>query len=137
MIQFRMAKITTGQFAILADRPPQENVDGALELAFKCAPAAKRVGVDVSWAYESEGEKILILKTTCEFAIRPEDWDNAVKDGRVVIPKQLLEIFAAQAVGTTRGILYCKTEGTPFNHLIIPPLNVARLIKSDLEVPVG
>jgi hypothetical protein len=40
-------------------------------------------------------------------------------------------------VGTIRGILHCKTEGTPFNALILPPINVSEMVTGDLELPIS
>jgi len=39
-------------------------------------------------------------------------------------------------VGTARGVLHSKTESTPFNGLIIPPINVEQIIQEDIVVNV-
>ena len=35
-------------------------------------------------------------------------------------------------IGTVRGILHAKTEGTKYNSYILPTINVAELIKTDI-----
>lgn len=76
----------------------------------------------------------MILGVTCEFEIHEEDWEKLNNNEEVVIPKELLEYFAVHTVGTARGVLFCKTESTQFNNVIIPPINVADLIKGNLVI---
>lgn len=131
-MKFRMVKINVGQFAILADEIPEGNIDYSIGLGFRYSIEGKRIAVEFSYAYEADGNKFLLLEMSCEFEIHTEDWDKAVVDGVLTIPKVMLEFFATQTVGTARGILFCKTEGTPFNHMILPPINVSKMIKNDL-----
>ena len=132
MMQFRMVRITVGQFAILADSVPDGDISGNLKLSVEVAPEVRQVAVGFSWSFDHADS----IDMKCEFQIRPEDWDKSVSDGKVTIPKSLVGILAAQTVGVARGVLYCKTEGTPFNGLILPPLNVSDAVESDIEVPV-
>lgn len=44
------------------------------------------------------------------------------------IPKDLQKMLAVQTVGASRGVLFCKTECTPFANLILPPVNVAAML---------
>jgi hypothetical protein len=34
-------------------------------------------------------------------------------------------------VGTTRGVLYAKTENSPYSKYIVPTINVAEMIEKD------
>jgi hypothetical protein len=36
-------------------------------------------------------------------------------------------------IGTSRGILHAKTEGTEFNKFILPTINVNQLVEKDAE----
>ncbi len=36
--------------------------------------------------------------------------------------------------GTARGILFAKTEGTPYQQLLLPPTNVDAMIKEDYVI---
>lgn len=74
------------------------------------------------------------LAITCEFEIEENDYKNIHKNEKTVIPKELLEYFAVHTIGTARGILFCKTESTPYNYIIIPPLNVSEMIKDDMVI---
>ena len=55
---------------------------------------------------------------------------------KLVILKVMLEHFAVQTVGTARGILHCKTEGSQFNGIILPPVNVTELVTEDMILPI-
>lgn len=76
----------------------------------------------------------MVLKMTCEFEIQVDDWKTLRNDKEVVIPKDLLEFFAVHTIGTARGVLFCKTENTQFNYIVIPPINVSEMGISDLTV---
>lgn len=136
MMQFRMVRITVGQFAILADSVPDGDISGNLKLSVEVATEVRQVAVGFSWSFDHEDSRLMLIDMKCEFQIRPEDWDKSISGGKVTIPKSLVGILAAQTVGVARGVLYCKTEGTPFNGLILPPLNVSDAVESDIEVPV-
>ena len=76
----------------------------------------------------------MVLAINCEFEIHNEDFKELRKDGKTIIPKALLELFAVHTIGTARGVLFCKTESTQFNNVIIPPINVSELIQSDMVI---
>ena len=76
----------------------------------------------------------MILAITCEFEIEENDYKNIHTNEKTIIPKELLEYFAVHTIGTARGILFCKTESTPYNNIIIPPLNVSEMIKDDMVI---
>lgn len=81
---------------------------------------------------------MLMLQITCEFEINPGDWkENLVNGETVTIPKDTLEYFAVHTIGTARGILHCKTEGTPFNGIVLPPLDATKLVKGDLKINIA
>ena len=137
MLRFRMTRIGIGQFAILSDNIPAESVQYAINVGFGYSVDAKSIAVELTFRYENAGEKLMVLSLQCEFQIHEEDWAKAINDSTLVIHKDVLEYFVSQTIGTARGILHCKTEGTPFNHLILPPVDVANLVKDDLVVHLG
>ena len=55
----------------------------------------------------------------------------------VKVSKGFMQHIAMLTVGTTRGILHAKTEGTCFNKYVLPAINVAELIKDDVEFEAG
>lgn len=128
-----MFGIHLDQFAILCEDSKDE-VGMNVSLNFKYGDEGKKVACVVAFDFTSESEKVMVLKMTCEFEIQVDDWKTLRTDKEVVIPKDLLEFFAVHTIGTARGVLFCKTENTQFNYIVIPPINVSEMGISDLTV---
>lgn len=133
MVRFRMIKINTVQFAILSKEVADSYV---IETSanIKHTVDGSSIAVDMTFSFENNKEKGMILQVLCEFGIHPEDLQTMTSGNKVTIPKGTLDYFVAQTVGTARGILHCKTEGTPFNGVIIPPMNVTTMLDSDMII---
>ena len=134
MIKFRMVKINIGQFAILTDVAPVEGISYTVGLGFSSATNAKRIGCDFSVEFAHNEKPVIKLGVFCEFEISPEDWDGRIKDNSLIVTKDELGFFANQTVGVARGIMFCKTEGSPFSQFIVPPINLVKLIKGDFII---
>lgn len=132
-----MNKINTEQFAILKESLSSGDMSVGLEVELKHAGQAGMIGVGASFSFDSSGEKFMVLKVFCGFQINPEDWASCVSDDTVTIPKDTMDYLLSQTVGASRGILHCKTEGTAFNHVVLPPLNVSTVIKEDVVFNIG
>lgn len=133
-MKFRMARITTDQFAIIGNEAPTKDINANMTVEIMAAPEDCRVGVKMGWTFSHKDNLVLTLVVICEFEIAPDDWAAVTDDEKTVIPKAMLEIFLAQTVGVVRGVLHSKTEGTPFNYIIIPPVNTTEIIAEDLII---
>ncbi len=136
MIRFKMAKINVSQFAILADNVPDDGLSYSVNLGFKAATNAKRIGCEFSVEFMHIKKPILKLGIFCEYDIFPEDWDERIEKKHLTIKKEELGYFANQTVGVSRGVMFCKTEGTPFNQFIIPPINLNSLLNNDFVIEI-
>lgn len=134
MIRFRMFKISVGQFAILSQDAPQGDINMSAKMDLKHAADGGAIQVCASFVFEHGEEKIMLLEVACEFVIHKDDLQKLTKDGKVTIPKDTIDYFIAQTVGASRGILHCKTEGTPFNGIVLPPMNVTGFFKDDMVI---
>ncbi len=134
MVQFRMSRISVEQFAILVEEAPQAEIVVDSDVSFGVIPNKQVVAVKFNITFTHEDKKLLVMELHCYFNVRPEDWKRFEKENKVVIPKDLLAHFAMHTVGTARGVLYCKTEGTLYNQFIIPPMNVAERIPEDIVI---
>ncbi len=136
MIEFRMSGITVEQFAILKDNPPQnpDNVRIGSEIGFEGSVERAIIGCKFHMAFEENDEKFMILKIMCSFEINNNSWDKMIQNNILTLPKDFLQHIAVHTIGTARGILFCKTESTPFNMYILPPINVERIVNEDLHV---
>ncbi len=134
MVQFRMSRISVEQFAILVEEAPQAEIVVDSDVSFGVIPNKQVVAVKFNITFTHEDKKLLVMELHCYFNVRSEDWKKFEKENKVVIPKDLLAHFAMHTVGTARGVLYCKTEGTLYNQFIIPPMNVAERIPEDIVI---
>lgn len=137
MVQFRMTKITIKQFAILAETAPSDDISLNTELDFKISGEHKIVGVNETFTFVSHGNIFLKLELFCEFLVPKTNWESLVKGENIIFPKDFLQIIASQTVGTARGILFCKTENTPFAEYIIPPINITKMVIQDVAIKLS
>lgn len=130
-----MVKITTKQFAVFADTLPE-----SLSLSVKVEPSFEAghhlIGLDALFSIQSDTSKILLLELFCEFEIAPDDWDAQTINDTTIIPKETLDYMLSQVVGVARGVIYVRTEGTVFSQLVLPPINVSKMIQEDMKITV-
>ncbi|HOF21099.1 MAG TPA: hypothetical protein PLO24_07585 [Bacteroidales bacterium] len=133
-IGFSLKKVSTEQFAIIEEG---FNDKGKIRLNTSLRYAAddiqKYVAVFTSFIFDSDTKPFLIVEASCHFKINDTAWIqmfNSVTN-TLVIPKGFLRHLAMLTVGTSRGILHAKTEGTCFNKYVLPTINVTLIIKED------
>jgi len=134
-IRFSLAKISTDQFAILSNSfKIGDVVNLKTGLQFGADKENKIISVKASFQFEQQASPFLIIEASCFFKIEPTDWNTFVEKGEIVVPKGIITHFTVLTVGTVRGILHAKTEGTNFNGFIIPTVNVTKLVTSDVRM---
>lgn len=134
MIRFRMFKIHTPQFAILEDEALPRRVRVDVDFTIKTSEKGEQVAIEMSTRLLDEEKLLLTSKTICEFEIHPEDWESITDNGKTTIPKDTIDYFLVQTVGAVRGILSCKTEGTPYGGFVLQPLDVSQIIQEPIVV---
>ncbi|MGK7394399.1 MAG: hypothetical protein ACNS62_07490 [Candidatus Cyclobacteriaceae bacterium M3_2C_046] len=74
------------------------------------------------------------LELECGFEIKSESFTSFVEHDKndIKIPCSLLKHLAVIAIGTARGVIHAKTEGTNFNKIFLPTINVNEQIKEDV-----
>lgn len=74
----------------------------------------------------------MVLELTAYFGIAPEGVAEIQK--KSLVPVDFLRYMGTIVVGTARGIIHAKTEGTVLNSVVLPPINLVEIIKEDLVV---
>ncbi|WP_017258504.1 hypothetical protein [Pedobacter arcticus] len=133
-IDFKLQQIKTEQFAILEDNyNPKNETSLATSVSFRLDQETMQVGVFADFTF-SQAKKIFIkIEVSCHFEIPNHSWEqfkHAQKQG-LQIPKDFLSHLLIITVGTTRGVLFAKTENTRFNKFIIPSLKIDEIITED------
>lgn len=134
-VRFSLAKISTDQFAIIPSSfKIGENVNLKTSLQFGSNKEIKLISVKASFQFEQQLIPFLIIEASCYFNIEPNDWNIFVQEAEIVVPKSIITHLTVLTVGTVRGILHAKTEGTNFNGFIIPTINVTELVTGDIHM---
>jgi hypothetical protein len=136
-IRFSFAKINTDEFAL-----PEKNYDTAIPTTMKLAivfafvKAETSIGVQTKFLFYQGETLLLVIAVTCWFKIQQEDWDKTYQGANktVVLSRPHALHLASLTVGTARGVLHSKTEGTGLNTLLIPPVNLNDIIKENVTI---
>lgn len=132
IVNFSLLKIRTDQFAIFEVGLEKGVINLNTNLTFGLNIEDKVFVVTPKYTFESTGKPFIALQISCFFKIDESTWKSFTTKKQIAFPKDFIAHMAMITVGTSRGILHTKTEGTPFNEYLLPPLNVAEMIKQDL-----
>jgi hypothetical protein len=136
-IGFQLIGIRTEQFAIV-EQEFDTNKPLEIIIDFNVAKDDTRKVVSVLFLskFLDQDKTIMILECSCHFKIADESWSNFEETGSnvLIIPQGFITHMAVITVGTARGILHSKTEGTKFNGHILPTLNLTETFTTDARI---
>jgi hypothetical protein len=133
-IGFTLKKVTTEQFAIIEEGFNEKGkIRLNTSLRFAADDEKKIIAVFTSFIFDSDKKPFLIIEAGCHFSIQDPAWLEMFKPeiNTLIVPKGFLTHLTILTIGTSRGILHAKTEGTCFNKYVLPTINVTLLIKED------
>lgn len=133
-VEFALQAIKTEQFATFEENfDPKKQINIAVGLEFKINQTMKQVGVFLTLHFEQSKKKIIILITSCHFRIKDESWSNLIDNekSQVVLTKDFVSHISMLTVGTARGLMFAKTEGTFCSQFLVPLINVTDMITED------
>ncbi|MCF8428545.1 MAG: hypothetical protein K9G64_00325 [Bacteroidia bacterium] len=137
-VGFELKGIKTEQFAIMEENyVPKKETGLGTELQFKLNQTNKQIAVFLGFEF-IQGKKIFLkIQVSCHFQIEDGSWNSFIKENKVIIPKGFLAHLAMITTGTSRGVLFAKTEATQFSKFIVPTLNVEEMIKEDASFDIA
>jgi hypothetical protein len=133
-IGFSIKKVSTEQFAIIEEGfNDKGKIRVNTSFRFAADDKSKYIAVFALFVFDSDEKPFLIVEASCHFSIKDTAWNDMVvaETRTLVVPKGFLTHLVVLTVGTSRGILHAKTEGTSFNKYVLPTINVSEIIKSD------
>lgn len=133
-IGFTLKKVTTEQFAIIEEGFNEKGkIRLNTSLRFAADDEKKLIAVFTSFIFDADKKPFLIIEAGCHFSIQNPAWIEMFKPeiNTLIVPKGFLTHLTMLTIGTSRGILHAKTEGTCFNKYVLPTINVTLLIKED------
>ena len=83
---------------------------------------------------KKKDQPFLLIEIQALFEIEKDDFLNKIKqdDNIYLVAKGLAVHFAVLTIGSARGILHAKTEGTPFNEFLLPTIDVNNMLEEDI-----
>ena len=135
-ISFFLKTIQMEQFAWFEENLKESDlveIELATQIHFKLNPQHQIVRNFVGVTFQQQQKPFLKINMSCAFKIE-ETVLKALTDethSKIVLPKHFLQHLVVITIGTIRGALFAKTEGTIFNRFIIPTLNVTTLVQTD------
>ncbi len=136
-IGFQLHKITTEQFAIIQDAFDSSitEINLSISLKFGLDKENKFIASFVLVQFEQKEKPFLLIEIANHYKIEESAWNELQNsNNKLVIPKGFASHLVMLTIGTLRGTLHCKTENTEFNKFILPTINIAELIKFDVEL---
>lgn len=138
LVPFALTKIQTLEFATLDKSFSQnEEVRISQEINFSIDPSNHQVGVEPRYEYLQDSP-FLIIQVRCVFTISDDEWAEWMDTAKGVfsLPRKIATHMAVLSVGTTRGVLHAKTEGSFFNIFVLPTWNLSEVIGQDVAIQV-
>jgi hypothetical protein len=132
-VGFALLGLKTEQFATFEENFSQKkttNLTTGLEFIIS---KEKQIAVFIAITFEQTKKAFLKIQISCHFGIAPESWDKFCLGSKIVFPKDFMAHITMLTIGSARGVLHAKTEGTIFNKFLLPTIDVTALIKEDAE----
>lgn len=134
-LQFQLVKIDVPQFAIINDGEFSNPLQINFEINFAVDNSISSIKNTLKVVYLNSNDPVMQLVVESYYAVSPDSWKEMTKpDKSIVVPVGFLQHLAAITVGTTRGVLHSRTEGTNLNRFVLPLINVAEMVKNDIVI---
>jgi hypothetical protein len=133
IIPYKIARLETKQFAIFPESfNNSEGVGVNSSYEFSISTDMTAIRCRSIFRYIQDEKVLLVLELNAFFTIAPEGIAEIKQNSSV--PVDFLRYMGTIVVGTARGIIHTKTEGTVLNSIVLPPINLVEIIKEDLVV---
>lgn len=132
-IGFKIVGLRTEQFATLEENFVEKKKSEVItDLEFRANKESHQIGVFSTFTFKIAKKPFIILQISCHFMITEESWSSCIDGTMATFPKEFMTHLTMIAIGSARGILHSKTEGTSFNRFLLPTINVTELVKEDV-----
>lgn len=136
-MDFSIHHIAIEQFAAI-EVPEKEEVSFSIFIKPGCNIHLRSVVISIEVKFKvADNPPFLLMKANSFFEFSEDSWQRMIdnKSGNIVIPNYLLVSFIQMSVSQMRGMMYVKTENTPFSKYMIPVISVDELdIRKDLVI---
>ena len=135
IIEFQLVGIKTAEFATFdQDFDPNGLFAVNTNLNYSYQIEEKLVIVNAKFIFLCNEKPVIAIAVNCYFNLRQWDEYYIESEQKLTLSKNLAQHIAVITIGTTRGILHTKTEGTLLNSLLLPSINVLELVPNDIII---
>ncbi len=136
VLEFELVGIKTEQFACFEENLPAKKKAISLNtnLEFGVNQAHKILTTAVTFTFENAKKVFIKIEVRCDFIVSEATWKFFNQKEELVFRKGFIRHLSMLCVGTARGVLHAKTEGTAFNEFILPTINVEELVEEDAHI---
>lgn len=138
-MEFKLLKGEIDKFVITSYNVPQDLNKVVVESKFsiKVNTEEKVIALTHIFSYiNNHEEKLLNITSTMYHEVLESTWKSFITNNKIIIPKDVIQHFGILSIGATRGMLIAKTADTPFSKLIVPPVNIKKILKDDIEINI-
>lgn len=131
-IKFRLGKISTLQFAIIEEAfKPNEPIKFDYFITFFRQNALRMIVVDFKTAFKIDDKFFIVFEMAMQFQLHEETMKMFLdtETDNLKLDYDFATHLTVLTIGAARGILHEKTEGTIYNHFLIPLLNYKSVLK--------
>lgn len=135
-VGFSLLGVKTEEFATFEENfTSKKKIELKTGVEFKIQEKNKQIGVYVAFGFNQGKQTFLKIKISCHYGISPETWADFISEDEKMIafPLNFMRHLTVLAIGTARGVLHCKTEGSQFNKYVLPTINVNELLAEDIS----
>jgi len=136
-ILFKLSRIQIEQFATIPGVKVGEEIGISAGIEYGMEKETNTILCKVTFNFISEEQQFIILHVRCEFTVAPEAWEcnYRIEEKKYVFPAEFMQHLGVITVGTARGILHAKTEGTEFNKFFLPTVNLKEMVPGEVSFP--
>jgi hypothetical protein len=135
-INFGLRSIKTNQFATIDD-VFHDGDEVGLETGFQFGlnDENRILSVQLSVKFHCDNNPFIILKVACDFQIDESSFKKFrdKETNKIKIEKGFITHMMVITVGTARGVLHAKLDGTEFDQFLLPTIDVSQIVVEDVE----
>lgn len=132
ILEFKIINIKTEQFALFEENHLDKgeiNLD--TNLSYGLNATERNFIVSIKFTFRMKKKPFMTIQVNCNFEISQESFNSLIVNDNIIVPNKFIAHIAKITIGTSRGILHSKTEGTIFNKYILPTINVSQMLPED------
>lgn len=132
--EFRLVGIKNNQFAfddIEIKSDHLEEITVGIAPKFGINAEEKIIGCILKIKFEYESQSFVFLETECHFKLTDNSWNDFIDTENIHFPVEFLRHLGVITLGTMRGVLFEKLQGSDIEFIQLPLINLTEVIDKE------